>query len=140
MQSAHQPEASMHRYRRKIALNVSLLLCDICCSDFNARLMFSDCNACDEAVSECPRHSMVVAPHCLPICDLSRNLVLGPQVDEVKEEVREEWFTLSDVQRDLSRDMVLGPRLNDVKEEVRKQPSSRWMRVRQRHQEGSEGG
>ena len=101
--------------------------------------MFADCDVCDDVVSEeCPRHPMIVAPHCLPTGDLrrdvSRDRQLGPQLDDVKEEVKEECFTLSDVRRDVSRDMVLGPQLDEVKEEVtEEQPSSRWMRVRQRH-------
>ena len=68
-------------------------------------MISTDFDAYDEAVSECPSHSMIVAPHCLPICDL---------------------------RRDQSYDVVLGPRLDEMKEEVtEEQPSSRWMRVAQ---------
>ena len=45
----------------------------------------------DVAVSEeCPRGSMIVSPPCLPKRDLSHDIVLGPRLDKVKEEVTEE--------------------------------------------------
>ena len=45
----------------------------------------------DEVVSkECSYDSMVVSPHCLPKRDLSHDMVLGPRLDKVKEEMTEE--------------------------------------------------
>ena len=45
----------------------------------------------DKVVSkECPQDSLVVSPHCLPKRNLLHDMVLGPRLDKVKEEVTEE--------------------------------------------------
>ena len=105
--------------------------------------MFAGCEARrggDEAVSEeCPRHPMIVAPHCLPICD---SLVGEPECVALYRSVADRNKVGAHAMCDLPRNVVFGPWLDEDedKEVTEEQPSSRWMRVRQRHRQGSEGG